>query len=63
MNLRTEAATRGDKQFTAAQPCKRDGDVMRYTVNGVCVSCAKKRAGEDYKRFRAALKAQRLASD
>lgn len=57
MNRRHDAAARGAKQFAAATPCKRDNDVMRYTVNGACVTCAKRRSASDYSAMRAAFNA------
>lgn len=57
MNRRHQAAASGAKQFAAATPCKKDGDLMRYTVNGACVTCAKARSANDYSAMRAAFKA------
>lgn len=57
MNRRTDAAGRGERTFDSVKPCKHDGSLERYTCNGACVICQKKRASADYQRFRTLLKA------
>lgn len=54
---RTEAATAGERFFDSLRPCKRDGTTQRYTTNGGCVACEKKRSSGQYEHFRALLAA------
>ena len=56
MNRRADAAAAGQKRFHAAEPCKRDGDTERYTVNGACITCSKARSAEQYRKFQDLLK-------
>lgn len=58
---RRTAAQAGERFFTSAKPCKRDGSQQRYTVNGVCVQCAKARAAKDYAMYRGLLDASKTA--
>jgi len=59
MNRRTEAATKGERFFHSAKPCKKDGTTERYTTSGACVVCNKKLAADRYRMFRDLLAASR----
>ena len=54
---RNEAATAGVKFFDARNPCKRCSTTQRYTINGVCVECAKSRSRREHEKYRALLAA------
>ena len=49
---RKDAATAGSKFFDSRNPCVRDGTTQRYTINGVCVACAKARSRREHEHYR-----------
>ena len=49
---RNEAAKAGVKVFDARNPCKRCSTTQRYTINGVCVECAKSRSRREHEHYR-----------
>ena len=52
---RLEAAAAGEKFFNSLNPCKRCGAYQRYTINGVCVTCAKDRSRREHEHYRSLL--------
>jgi len=54
---RHDAALAGLRTFDARNPCKRDGTYARYTINGVCIACAKARSRREHEHYRALLAA------
>ena len=54
---RQEAAVAGEKFFDSRTPCKRDATTQRYTINGVCVACAKARSRREHEHYRALISA------
>ena len=58
---RLTAANAGEPIYTL-KPCRHDGDVRRYTANGLCVTCCRRRAAEQNRQIRAAIEAGKKAA-